>query len=147
MVKGGCEYRAGCRSVLPAATLARITEPGLSGVVVVGVTLDRKGVDLMANEAMTLAVAMGDVALLKKLVSEELDRRCAAIDNIVVQGYGEYIGKRAEGNQEAVKVAVLDLVRSPLALLELKIEALPVEPEPEPEKVEAVEEKKEEEGD
>lgn len=108
-----------------------------------GVNASRKGVFVVMSEQMMLAVESGDVALLKKLVREELDRRCQAIDNIIAQGYGEYIGKRAEGNAEAVKTAVLELVRSPLAFLELKLEALEVKAPEEPEEVPAVEEQAE----
>jgi len=102
-----------------------------------GLNASIKGVFVVDNKAMMLAVESGDIATLKKLVNEELDRRCQAIDDIIVQGYGEYIGKRAEGNREAVKTVVLELVRSPLAILELKLEALEVKvevkPKPEPE--------------
>lgn len=111
-----------------------------------GVNASRKGVIVVGTEEMVLAVVSGDVELLKKLVSEELDRRCVAIDDIIVRGYGEFIGKRAESNQAAVKAAVLELVRSPLADLERKLEALPIEPEVKPEEVPAVEEEVKAEG-
>lgn len=87
----------------------------------------------MEAEIVKLAVELGQVKLLKKLVSEQLDRRCAAIDDIVATGYGEFIGKRAESNQEAVKAAILELVRGDLASLERSLAALAVEPEAEPE--------------
>lgn len=83
----------------------------------------------MGIEDRGYELGKGGVELLRKLVSEELDRRCAAIDDIVVAGYGSFIGKRSETNQAAVKVAVLEFVRSPLADLERKLGAEPVKVE------------------
>lgn len=96
----------------------------------------RKAVSVVESEITKLALELSRVPLLKKLVGDELDRRCQAIEDIVASGYGQHIGMRAEDNQAAVKAAVLELVRSPLADLERQLAALPVEPEPEP--VEAV---------
>lgn len=78
---------------------------------------------MVEAEIVEFLVKYGEGDLLKRLVKAELDRKCQAIDDIVVQGYGEYIGKHGESNQEAVKVAVLELGRSPLADLERKLEA------------------------
>ena len=93
----------------------------------------------MVLEHLAKAVELGYMPLLKRLVSEELDRRIAVLDDIVSGGYGDYIGKRAESNQEALKAAILELVRSPLASLERSLACIKVEPEPEPEEVPAVE--------
>ncbi len=90
---------------------------------------------MVGAKKMVLPVVNLEVDLLSKLVLDELDRRCAAIDDIVVQGYGEYIGKRAEGNQEALKAGVLELVRSPLADLERKLACVEPEPEEKPAEV------------
>ncbi|MBA7577936.1 hypothetical protein ES708_19792 [subsurface metagenome] len=87
----------------------------------------------MKAENKAIQVTDVEVDLLRELVQAELARSCAVIDDIVAAGYGEFIGKRAESNAEAVKVAVLALVRSPLADLERKLACVEVKPEPEPE--------------
>lgn len=86
----------------------------------------------MECERRMLEVAKGDVELLRSLVAGELDRRMTAIDDIVVAGYGSFIGKRAETNRDAVKVAVMELVRSPLADMERKLGAESVKVEEKP---------------
>lgn len=89
----------------------------------------------MDCERRMLAIANGDIAVLRKLIDDELTRRIAAIDDIVVAGYGSYIGKRADGNQAALSKVILSLVRSPLADLERKLAVEPDKPAEVPAKV------------
>lgn len=63
-----------------------------------------------------------NLKLIKRLVSEELDRRLEAIDDTVAAGYGEFIGKRVDSNRADVKAAVLELALSPLANMARKLE-------------------------
>ncbi|MBA7673432.1 hypothetical protein ES703_81629 [subsurface metagenome] len=86
----------------------------------------------MEAEIMKLAVELDQVELLKRLVDAEIERRCQAIEDIVAAGYGDYIGKRAESNAEAVKSAILVLVHSDLAALERMLACVEVKPEEEP---------------
>jgi len=86
----------------------------------------------MDNDRTMLEMLSGEVKLLTGLVRVELERRCAAIDDIVVAGYGQHIGVRADNNAEEVKVAILELARSPLADLERKLACVELEPKEEP---------------
>ncbi len=87
----------------------------------------------MFRDKYVLPMVSGEADLLRKLVDEEFARQLKAIDDIVAAGYGEFIGKRAESNAEAVKAAIVDLIMSPLADLKRKLACVDVAPEPEPE--------------
>lgn len=89
----------------------------------------------MNNNGAKLALAGSEAKLLEGLVAAELDRRCAGIDEIIQQVYQVVPAKHTEQAISEIKVAVLELVRSPLADLERKLAAMEVEPgeEPEPE--------------
>ncbi len=97
------------------------------------VKYDRKVVVLMLRDKYVLPVVKDEADLLKKLVDEELDRRCQAIDDIIQRVYEVVPAKHTEKAIAEVKVAVLELVRSPLADLERKLACVEVEPEVEPE--------------
>lgn len=107
---------------------------------VVVVKSDRKRGILMEREKMVLRVVDTEAELLKKLVSEELDRRCEAIDDIIQRVYDVVPAKHTEKAIAEVKTAILELVRSPLADLERKLACVEVEPEVKPEEKLAVEE-------
>ncbi|MBA7577942.1 hypothetical protein ES708_19798 [subsurface metagenome] len=94
---------------------------------------DEEGVVLMLRDKYVLPVVKDEWDLLKKLVDDELDRRCVAIDDIIVKVYAVVPARHEEKAIAEVKVAILELVRSPLADLERKLEARAVEPEEEPE--------------
>ncbi|MBA7667897.1 hypothetical protein ES703_75998 [subsurface metagenome] len=94
---------------------------------------------VMLRDKYVLPVVKDEADLLKKLVSDELDRRCQAIDDIIQRGYDVVPAKHTEKAIAEVKVAILELVRSPLADLERKLACVEVEPEPEPEPEPAVE--------
>ncbi|GAI59589.1 unnamed protein product [marine sediment metagenome] len=87
----------------------------------------------MERKKMVLQVVEPEAELLSKLVDEELDRRCQVIDNIIQRVYDVLPPKHTEKAIAEVKVAVLELVRSPLADLERKLACVGVEPEKEPE--------------
>ncbi len=87
----------------------------------------------MGIKEIILALVKGEVDLLAKLVSEELDRECQEIDGIIQRAYDVAPPKHTEKAIAEVKVAILELVRSPLADLERKLACVEVEPEPEPE--------------
>ena len=87
----------------------------------------------MLRDKYVLPVVKNEADLLKKLVDEELDRRCAAIDDIIVRAYDVVPAKHTQEAISEVKVAILVLVRSPLAEVERKLACVEVEPEPEPE--------------
>ncbi len=91
----------------------------------------------MPRDQFVLAVLRGEADLLTKLVSDELDRRCEAIDDIIQRVFNVMPGMHTEQAIAEVKVAVLELVRSSLADLERKLACVGVEPEkgvePEPE--------------
>ena len=87
-----------------------------------------------------LQVVEPEAELLSRLVDEELDRRCAAIDDIIQRVYDVVPGKHTEKAIAEVKKAILELVRSPLADLERKLACVEVKPEEEPEEEPAVEE-------
>lgn len=82
----------------------------------------------MEHEPKMELLAKGTRDLLRELVAAELDRRVAAIDDIVVSGYGSFIGKRAEDNAAKLRAAIVELVLSPLADLERELAAEPVKP-------------------
>ena len=86
----------------------------------------------MDCEVRMLEVAKGDVELLRKLVSDELDRRCAAIDDLIVAQYQVRSDRHIETAIAAVKLVVMELVRSPLAGLERKLGPEPVKVEEKP---------------
>jgi len=102
-------------------------------VAVVVVKSDRKGVILMDREMVKLAVELDEVDLLRKLVSGELDRRCQAVDDIIVRVYDVVPARHEAKATDEIKSAVLELVRSNLADLERKLACVEVKPEPEPE--------------
>ncbi|MBA7544050.1 hypothetical protein ES705_36396 [subsurface metagenome] len=97
------------------------------------VKYDRKAVRVVEREKMVLRVLEPEVELLSALVDSELDRRVAAIDDIVVRAYDVVPAKRTQEAISEVKVAIMVLVRSNLAGLERKLACVEVEPEPEPE--------------
>lgn len=86
----------------------------------------------METKEMVLAVVSGEVVLLKELVSAEIARLCQEIDGIIQRVYDVVPAKHTEKAIAEVKAAILDLVRSPLADLERKLEELVVKPEEEP---------------
>jgi hypothetical protein len=81
----------------------------------------------MERGKITQAVACGGAEVLRELVSAELDRRVAAIDDIVVAAYQVRADKHELAAIDKLKVAVLALVRSPLADLERTLRADQVE--------------------
>lgn len=87
----------------------------------------------MERERMLLRCFAEEVDLLTKLVSDELDRRCQVVDELINQVYDVLPARHTEKAIAAVKAAVLELVRSPLADLERKLAGVEPEPEPEPE--------------
>ncbi len=91
----------------------------------------------MPRDQFVLAVLKGEADLLTKLVSDQLDRRCEAIDDIIQRVFNVMPSMHTEQAVAEVKVAVLELVRSSLADLERKLACVGVEPEgevkPEPE--------------
>lgn len=87
----------------------------------------------MSDERMVIRVHAEEVDLLGALVNSELDRRVAAIDDIIVRAYDVIPAKHTQEAISEVKVAILVLVRSPLAEVERKLSCVEVEPEPEPE--------------
>lgn len=89
----------------------------------------------MERERMVVRCFAEEVDLLTKLVSDELDRRCQVIDDIVQRVYDILPARHTEKAIAEVKAAVLELVRSPLADLERKLAGIEVEPEPEPAEV------------
>lgn len=102
----------------------------------------------MKSAKVAIEVTDVEEELLAKLVDEELFRRCQAIDDIIQRVYDVVPAKHTEKAIAEVKAAILELVRSPLADLERKLEWVEVEkwpeemlepevepePEPEPEK-------------
>lgn len=86
---------------------------------------------VMLPDKYVLPVVKGEVDLLAKLVSEELNRRCQAIDDIIIRVYDVVPAKHTEKAIAEVKAGILELVRSPLADLERKLVCVVVEPEPE----------------
>lgn len=108
----------------------------LRAVVVVVVKSERKRGIVMDAEIVELAVELGHVDLLKRLVNDDIDRRCVAIDDIIQRVYDVIPAKHTETAVAEVKAAVLALVRSPLAELERKLACVGVKPVEEP--VEAV---------
>ena len=104
-------------------------------MVVVAVKSYGKGVIVVNFKVASLMIEIGEVDLLKKLVDDELNRRCQGIDDVVQRVYSIDPSRHTEKAIAEVKVAVLELVRSPLAELERKLACIGVEPnrEPEPE--------------
>jgi len=100
-------------------------------VVVVAVKSYGKGVIVVNFKVASLMIEIGEVDLLKKLVDDELNRQCQAIDDIVQRVYDVTPAKHTEKAIAEVKVAMLELVRSPLADLERKLASIGVEPKPE----------------
>ncbi len=86
----------------------------------------------MVRDTFVLAVLKAEADQLSKLVSDELDARCEAIDDIIQRVYVTDLSRHTEKAIAEVKVAVLELVRSPLAELERKLACVRVEPEKEP---------------
>ena len=86
----------------------------------------------MERERMLLRCFAEEVDLLTKLVSDELDRRCQAVDEIINRVYDVLPARHTEKAIAEVKAAVLELVRSPLADLERKLAGVDVEPEVKP---------------
>lgn len=82
-----------------------------------------------------LAIANGDIAVLRELVAAELARRVAAIDDIIMAQYRPSPSYHTEAAIAAISGAILSLVRSPLADLERKLGAEPVKPAEAPVKV------------
>ncbi|MBA7542198.1 hypothetical protein ES705_34517 [subsurface metagenome] len=99
----------------------------------VAVKYDRKAVLVMERERMGIRVWAEEVDLLKELVDAEIDRRCVALDDIILRVYAVQPHLHTDKAIAEVKAAVLELVRSPLADLEGKLACVEVEPEPEPE--------------
>ncbi|MBA7542000.1 hypothetical protein ES705_34316 [subsurface metagenome] len=91
------------------------------------VKYDRKVVRVMERERMAIRVFAEEVDLLKKLVSDELDRWIVVIDDIVVRVYDVIPAKHTQEAIDEVKAAVLELVRSPLADLEARLACVEVE--------------------
>ncbi len=89
----------------------------------------------MKRDERVLPVVSGEVDLLSKLVLDELDRRCVAIDEIIQRVYDVTPAKHTEKAIAEVKIAVMELVRSSLADLERKLACVEPEPEVEPEEV------------
>ncbi len=98
-----------------------------------GANASRKRGIVMLRDKYVLPVVKDEADLLKKLVSDELDRRCQAIDDIIQRVYDVVPAKHTEKAIAEVKVAILELVHSPLADLERKLACVEVEPEVEPE--------------
>jgi len=73
------------------------------------------------------AVECGGAEVLRELVSAELERRVLAIDDIVVAAYQVRADKHEPAAIDKLRVAVLSLVRSPLADLERTLRADQVE--------------------
>lgn len=86
----------------------------------------------MGSENRAIPVTDMEEALLKKLVNDELDRRCQAIDDIIQRVYDIVPAKHTDKAIAEVKAAILELVRSPLADLERKLACVQVEPEEAP---------------
>lgn len=85
---------------------------------------------MVEAEIVRLAMELGHADLLKKLVTEELDRQVATIDDIILRAYDVYPAKHTEKAIAEVKSAILVLVRSPLSDLERKLACVLVKPEP-----------------
>jgi len=82
------------------------------------------------SDKIMQAVESGGGELLRQLVSAELERRILAIDDIVVAAYQVRAEKQSATRSAAIdklRVAVLSLVRSPLADLERTLRAEQVE--------------------
>jgi len=86
----------------------------------------------MERQERMWGVTPGGLDLLRQLVSQELDRRVAAIDDIVVAQYQVQPNRHTEEAIAALKVAVMALVRSPLADMERKLGVCEAEPAAEP---------------
>ncbi len=86
----------------------------------------------MEAEIVKLAVELDEAGLLSKLVLDELDRRCVAVDDIIQRVYDVVPAKHTDKAIAEIKTAILLLVRSNLADLERKLACLEPEPEPEP---------------
>lgn len=95
---------------------------------VVVITLDRKGEKPMVCEVKTMHMSEEEVALVKKLVADELTQRLSGIEDSIVAEMGTYSSKWTEDSRAATRVAIVELVRSPLAYLERKLGIVPVEP-------------------
>lgn len=92
----------------------------------------KKGVFVVDIKVASLMIEIGEADLLRKLVGEELDRRCQVIDDIIVRAYDVVPAKHTNKALTEVKVAILELVRSPMADLERKLACVGVKPEAEP---------------
>ncbi|MBA7666085.1 hypothetical protein ES703_74162 [subsurface metagenome] len=73
-----------------------------------------------------------EVELLSKLVLDELDRKCAVIDDTILRVYDVLPAKHTDTAIAVIKSDILELVRSPLADLERKLACVEVKPEEEP---------------
>lgn len=82
----------------------------------------------MEHEGMMQSLAKGHVDLVRGLVASELDRRVAVIDDLIVAQYQVRPDRHTADATAALKVAVLDLVRSPLADLERRLGVGPEKP-------------------
>ena len=89
----------------------------------------------MLRDKYVLPVVKDEADLLSKLVQDELDRRCLAIDEIIQRVYDVVPAKHTEKAIAEVKTAILELVRSPLADLERKLACVEPEPEEKPAEV------------
>ncbi|MBA7546963.1 hypothetical protein ES705_39365 [subsurface metagenome] len=78
----------------------------------------------MLRDKYIFPVVKGERDLLKKLVREEIDRRCIDIDETIMRAYAVVPAKHTIEAIDEVKVAILVLVHSPLADLEKLKEAL-----------------------
>jgi outer membrane biosynthesis protein TonB len=89
----------------------------------------------MCPDSNGLKVEVEEVELLSRLVDAELNRRVAAIDELILRVYSVQPARHTEEAIAEVKAAILVLVHSDLAALERKLACVEpkLEPEPEPE--------------
>ncbi|MBA7569200.1 hypothetical protein ES708_10938 [subsurface metagenome] len=83
----------------------------------------------MVRDSFVFAVAKAEADQLSKLVSDELDRRCLATDDIIQRALNVMSAMHTETAVADVKVAILQLVRASLADLERTLARVGLEPE------------------
>ncbi len=86
----------------------------------------------MKSENVAIQVTEEEEELLAKLVDDELDRRVVAIDDVIQRAYDVVPAKHTGKAIAEVRAAILELVRSPMAALEAKLEWVEVKPGKEP---------------
>ncbi|MBA7542314.1 hypothetical protein ES705_34635 [subsurface metagenome] len=78
----------------------------------------------MLIDKYVLPVVKGEADLLKKLVRDEIDRRCVDIDETIMRAYAVVPAKHTIEAIAEVQLAILVLVHSPLADLERKLSCI-----------------------